>query len=191
MPSGERPGFPDQEKTRTKEWPGTRTGKRQRTRTASSSAEQGQNSSDGGLPTAAAAPISHVQLQPKGHKLLFVRCRNSDRQFLVHCGFAVTLWTQTQPHRVALLFNITLTSDNVIPTFGSTTREFNLGGQMFSHNFICAKVKTPILGRDFLAENRLVENYAGWFLTQIFSSLLLTTRHSRPTTSIKSKLTHV
>ena len=52
-------------------------------------------------------------------------------------------------------------------------RELNLGGHLFSHNFICAKVKQPILVRDFLAENRLVENYAGRFLTQIQTDLII------------------
>ena len=55
---------------------------------------------------------------------------------------------------------------------GSTTRELNLG-EFFSHMFICAKVKGPILGRDFLAENRLVENYSGLFLTQIQTDLFI------------------
>ena len=36
-----------------------------------------------------------------------------------------------------------------------------------SHTFICAKLKVLMLGRDFLAENRLVENYSGRFLIQI------------------------
>merc|ERR1711911_519752 len=36
-----------------------------------------------------------------------------------------------------------------------------------------AKVKQPILSRDFLAENRLVENYAGRFLTQIQTDLFI------------------
>ena len=34
-------------------------------------------------------------------------------------------------------------------------------------------MKQPILGRDFLAENRLVENYAGRFLTQIQTDLFI------------------
>ena len=68
-------------------------------------------------------------------------------------------------------------SGNTIPTFGSTTRELNLGSQLFSHNFIRAKVKQPILGRDFLAENRLVENYAGRFLTQIRTDLFIPAVH--------------
>ena len=34
-------------------------------------------------------------------------------------------------------------------------------------------MKHPILGRDFLAENRLVENYAGRFLTQIQTDLFI------------------
>ena len=81
---------------------------------------------------------------------------------LVDSGSAVTLWPQTQPLQGARRVDITLTSTsgNNIPTLGSTTRELNLGGQLFWHNFICAKVKQPILGQDFLAENRLVENYA-------------------------------
>ena len=40
-------------------------------------------------------------------------------------------------------------------------------------------------GRDFLAENHLVENYAGCFLTQIQTDLLSKTRSSRPATSIR------
>ena len=74
-----------------------------------------------------------------------------------------------------LIMCITLTSasSNNIPTFSSTMRELNLGSQLFSHNFICAKVKQPILGWDFLAENRLVENYAGRFLTQIQTDLFI------------------
>ena len=74
-----------------------------------------------------------------------------------------------------LIMCITLTSasGNNIPTFSSTMRELNLGSQLFSHNFICAKVKQPILGWDFLAENRLVENYAGRFLRQIQTDLFI------------------
>ena len=43
----------------------------------------------------------------------------------------------------------------------------------FSHTLLCAKVKVPILGRDFLAENHLVENYSGLFLTQIQTDLFI------------------
>ena len=102
-------------------------------------------------------------------------CQDTGRQFLVYSGSAVTLWPQSQPLRGARPVNVTLTSasGNTIPTFGTTRREINLGGQLFSHTFICAKVKHPILGRDFLAENRLVENYAGRFLTQIQTDLFI------------------
>ena len=48
-----------------------------------------------------------------------------------------------------------------------------MGDQLFSHKFICTKVKYPIFGRDFLAGNRLVENYAGRFLTQIQTDLFI------------------
>ena len=110
-------------------------------------------------------------------------------------GFLTKRGPQSERGRDARPVNITLTSTsgNTIPTFGSTTRELNLGGQLFSHNFICAKVKQPILGRDFLAENSLVENYAGRFLTQIQTDLFIpantTTRHGEPATSIWSRLT--
>ena len=163
MPSRERSGFPDQERTRTKERLWTRTGKRLRTRTqlgpASLLAKQGQNSSGGGAPTAAAT----LKLQHPGHQLLFVCCRDSGRQFLVDSGFAATLWLQKRLPSDVQPVNITLSSSNgnIIPTFTSTMRELNLGGQMFLHTFICAKVKQPILGRDFLAENRLVEMMLG------------------------------
>ena len=50
---------------------------------------------------------------------------------------------------------------------------------------ICAKVKHPILGRDFLAENRLVENYAGRFLTQIQTDLfILAIDQTRPANNV-------
>ena len=102
-------------------------------------------------------------------------CRDTGRQFLVDGGSAVTLWPQSQPLRGARPVNVTLTSasGNTIPTFGSTRQEINLGGQLFSHTFICAKVKHPILGRDFLAENQLVENYAGRFLKPIQTDLFI------------------
>ena len=88
-------------------------------------------------------------------------------------GSAVTLWPQSKPSRGSRPANLTLTSGNEIPTFGTTTREINLGGRLFTHQFICARVKQPILGRDFLADNRLVENYAGRFLTQIQTDLFI------------------
>ena len=125
MPFRECPGFPDQERTRTEKRPGTRTGKRPRTRTqlgpAFSSIEQGQSSSGGSAPTAAAAPFNLVQLQ----------------RLVISCFLFVA------------------------------------GGQLFSHTFICAKVKVPILGRDVLAENRLIENQFGRFLVQIQTDLLI------------------
>ena len=125
--------------------------------------------------------------------MLFVQCQDSGRKFVVDGSSAVTLWPQTRPQADAWPVNVTLTSasSNTIPTFSSTTRELNFGGQLLSYNFICAKVKQPILGRDFLAENRLVENYAGRFLTQILTFLFLpsTTQHGGPATSIKSILT--
>ena len=105
-------------------------------------------------------------------------------QFLVEGGSAATLWLQTRPPCDAWLVSVTLNSarGNIFPTFGSTTRELNFGGQMFSHTF----------RQRLSCRNRLVVNYAGWFLTQIqtdFLSLLLTIRHSKPATSTKSKLT--
>ena len=46
-------------------------------------------------------------------------------------------------------------------------------------------MKQPILGRDFLADNRLVENYAGRFLTQIKTELFIPAdNQTRPTDSI-------
>ena len=157
MPSREMPRFPDQE--RTLERPRTRTGKRPRTKLgpASLSTRREQNSSGGGAPTAAAAPIHHEQLQRPEHQLLFVRCRDSGSQCLVDGGSAVTLRQKTGPPRNARPINITLTSasGSTIPTFGCTTRELNLGGQLFPHNFICTKVKQPILGQDSLQKTDL------------------------------------
>ena len=142
---------------------------------ASLSTAKGQANSSGRAPTAAAALINHVWLQHPKHGLLFVSCQDTGRQFLVDGGSAVTLWPQSQPLRGARPVNVTLTSasGNTIPTFGSTRREINLGGQLFSHTFICAKVKHQIRGHDFLAQNRLVENYAGCFLTQIQTDLFI------------------
>jgi len=104
-----------------------------------------------------------------------VSCRDTGRQFLVDGRSAVTLWPQSQPLRGTRPVNVKLTSasGNTIPTFGTTQQEINLGGQLFSHTFICSRVKHPILGRDFLAENQLVENYAGRFLTQIQTDLFI------------------
>ena len=81
-----------------------------------------------------------MKLQRPKHKLLFVQCQDSGRQFLVDGSSAVTLWPQTRPPQDARPVDITLTSasGNNIPTFGSTTRELNLGGQLFSQNFIYA-----------------------------------------------------
>ena len=64
-------------------------------------------------------------------------------------GSTVTLWLQTQLPRNTRPVKVTLTSasGNEIPTFGSTMRELNLERQLFLRMFICAKVKTPILGR--------------------------------------------
>ena len=60
-----------------------------------------------------------------------------------------------------------------------------MGDQLFSHKFICTKVKYPIFGRDFLAGNRLVENYAGRFLTQIQTDLFIpATNRTRQTDSV-------
>ena len=152
-----------------------RTGKRPRRRTqlrTASSAKQGQNSRSSGAQTAAVSCqqqqgcgnssgrlLNHVQLQRPGHKLLFVRCRDSGRQFSVNGSCTVTLWPQAQlPHNAQLVnFTLTSASSNKIPTFDSTTQKLNLGGQLFSHT----------LGRDCLAELCLVENYSGRFLTQI------------------------
>ena len=133
----------------------TRTGKRQRTSKqlslTSSSTAKGQANSNGSTPTAAAAPINHVRLQHPRHGLLFVSCRDTGRQFLVDCGSAVTLWPQSQPLCSTRPVNVKLTSTsgNTIPTLGTTKREIVLEGQLFSHTYICAKVKHPILGRDF------------------------------------------
>ena len=148
-----------------------RTGKRPRTRTqlgqASFSAQQRQNNSGGGAPIAVSAHINHVQLQRPGHKLLFVRCRDSGCQFLVECGSTVTLWLQVghraMPGRSMLIF----------PTYRSTMRELKLSGQLFSHIFICVKRKVPIFGKNFLTKNRFVENYSGHFLTQIQMDLFI------------------
>ena len=120
---------------------------------------------------------------------LFVSCRDTGRQFLVDGGSAVTLWPQSQMLRGTRPVNVKLTSasGNTIPTFGTTQREINLGGQLFSHTFICAKVKHPILGRDFLAENHLVENYAG--RSKLTFSSWPSTGPGQPTTSIMFKLT--
>ena len=99
----------------------------------------------------------------------------------------MTLWPQSKPTRNSRPANVTLTSasGNEIPTFGTTTREINLGGRLFTHQFICARVKQPILGRDFLADNRLVENYAGRFLTQIQTDLFIPAdNQSGPTDSV-------
>ena len=117
----------------------------------------------------------YVRLQHPQHGLLFVSCRDTGHQFQVDGSSAITLWPQSQPLRGTRPVNVKLTSasGNTIPTFGTTKREINIGGQLFSHTFICAKVKHPILGRDFLAENRLVENYAGRFLTQIQTDLFI------------------
>lgn len=52
-------------------------------------------------------------------------------------------------------------------------REFNLTGHLFVHTLICAKVKYPIFGRNFLATKRVVENYQGRILTQIQTDLFI------------------
>ena len=107
---------------------------------ASLSEQWRQNSSWGGAPKSAAAPINHVRLQCLGHKLLFVHYRDGGCQFLVDAGSTVTLWPQAWLSRNARPINVALTSDsgNKIVTYGSTMRELNLGGQLFSHTFICA-----------------------------------------------------
>ena len=128
-----------------------------------------------------------MRLQKPRQALLFVRCRDTGRRYLVDGGSAVTLWPQSQPSRGSRPANLTLTSasGNEIPTFGTTTREINLGGRLFTHQFVCARVKQPILGRDFLADNRLVENYAGRFLTQIQTDLFIPAdNQTRPTDSV-------
>merc|ERR1712026_127309 len=185
---GGRPGF---HHSKTQKPERTRFGKRTRTRPklspASSSPAQGQSSRRSSAPTAAAAPVNHVRLQKPRQALLFVRDRDTGRRFLVDGGSAVTLWPQSKPSRGSRPANITLTSasGNEIPTFGTTTREINLGGRLFTHQFICARVKQPILGRDFLADNRLVENYAGRFLTQIQTDLFIPAdNQTRPTDSV-------
>ena len=63
------------------------------------------------------------------------------------------------------------TSRSSYSTYGSRTVELFLGGKLFIHDFICARVKYPILGRDFLASKNLMENYSGSFLNNFRSTL--------------------
>ena len=106
------------------------------------------------------------------------------------------LWLQARLLRNARPINITFTSasGNKIPTFGSTTRELNLEGQLFSNMLVCAKVKMPIWSGIFslkVAHLRTILAVFSHRLRQTCSFLLWTTWNSRPATSTKCKLTSV
>ena len=51
-------------------------------------------------------------------------------QFLVDSSLAITLWLQVCPSRNS--------AQQGGPTFCSTLRQMSLGGQIFTHTFICA-----------------------------------------------------
>ena len=93
------------------------------------------HSSGSVVPTAAAAPITHVQLQHPSHNLLFIRCRSSGCQFLVDGRSAVILWQLT-----GVPLKSTETTEvwkqfqsNWIATFGvHTLLLFNQGSQFTS-----------------------------------------------------------
>ena len=67
-----------------------------------------------------------------------------------------------------------------IPTFGSQAQEMEFSGQLFSHTFVNATVKTPILGRDFLKANDPVENYRCCYLTQTDTCLVIKSVDANP-----------
>ena len=81
-------------------------------------------------------------------------------QFLVYEGSIVTLWPQICPSSNARPMDIQLmgTNGSNIPTFGSRTVEFSLRGQLFVHDFMCAKDKYPFWVETLWPTTRVSDN---------------------------------
>jgi hypothetical protein len=87
--------------------------------------------------------------------LVYLQDRTTEQRFLVDTGAAVSVF----PHRSAAAPSgppLTGADGRSIPSWGSIKKTLNFGLRTFICSFILAAVSKPILGVDFLAENRLL-----------------------------------
>jgi hypothetical protein len=87
--------------------------------------------------------------------LVYLQDRTTEQRFLVDTGAAVSVF----PHRSAAAPSgppVTGADGRSIPSWGSVKKTLNFGLRTFICSFILAAVSKPILGVDFLAENRLL-----------------------------------
>ena len=98
--------------------------------------------------TATAMSFSH------GSGLLFLRDSNSKMNFLVDTGASLSIvpFSSTQTPLGPKLIGA---NGAKIPTWGFQKQILRFGDQTFTHDFLLAKVATPILGLDFFKKFQL------------------------------------
>ena len=87
--------------------------------------------------------------------LIYLQDRYTEQRFLVDTGATVSVF----PHRSSAAPSgppLTGVDGRSIPSWGSVKKTSNFGLLTFICSFILAAVSKPILGVDFLAENRLL-----------------------------------
>ena len=89
-----------------------------------------------------------------GSSLLFLRDNHSKLNFLVDTGASLSIIPFTSAN-IPLGQKLIGANGAQIPTWGFQTRTLAFGNQQFTHDFLLAKVATPILGLDFFKKFQL------------------------------------
>ena len=89
-------------------------------------------------------------------KLLKVNCKRTNFDFLVDTGAAVSIipYNNSANNPDGHLW---AANNSLIPTFGTVVLDIDIGFEkVFSHEFIKADIRTPILGVDFLKKHNMI-----------------------------------
>ena len=88
-----------------------------------------------------------------------VRCLDSNQQFLVDSGAAVSILPKDLNDKVDKQCHLQAANNTAIKTYGVKTIKLKLDNKLsIWHTFIKAEVDQPILGADFLANNGFTLN---------------------------------
>jgi len=102
-----------------------------------------------------------------GSPLLCIKDSFSGQIFLVDTGAQVSVLPATDAHRAECVQEgprpprLQAANGSVIQSYGTLFRELCFRGRVFSGQFVCADVRRPLLGADFLLKNNLLVDIAG------------------------------
>ena len=128
-------------------------------------------------PKSSSTPVATLKAISDGNACLYVRDKNSGRNFLVDTGANISVFPACgrETHSAKADIKLEAANGSAIDAFGKKTLILSSSGRKFNWEFIVASVTQPILGADFLCAHGLMVDIQGQRLVDAtsYSSLPL------------------